>query len=138
MWEDGLERRYLLCKARTVQDMHAAHLRVPALPLPGFLQARVASGKALPSVTVAVVEGKDEEQIALEEEEERQAVGRGKRAVSLKIKIGKRKKGEERFDVRTAVITYTLNDLPAELFVELMALFHKHKAPAEEEHVGEA
>jgi hypothetical protein len=89
-------------------------------------------------VAVAVAEVKNEEQIALEEEEERQAVGREKRAISLRRKIGKRKKGEERFDVRTAVVTYTLNDLPAELFIELMALFHNYKAHAEEEHVGEA
>jgi hypothetical protein len=136
-WDASLERRYLLCKARSIQDTEAAYLRAPARPLSGFLQARVVGGLALPRLVFRVLD-KDQEQIALETREEKQATKRGKRAALLRMKIGKRRRYEGEVEMRQALATYILNDLPGELFIELMALLYKHKARSEEEHAVQA
>jgi hypothetical protein len=67
-WEGELERVYLLCKARAISEDIRQQQTAPPAPVSAYLQARVATGSALP--TVEVLGGQKRKQ----EEEERRAV----------------------------------------------------------------
>jgi hypothetical protein len=100
-WEGELVRRYILQRAWCIHDAYMTHDEKPTVPLPAFLQDRVAAGQALPEVEMAG--GHQEEQPA--------ATGGEGQAHQ-----------EEEMNAVLAYVVTQLRDAP--LFRELMQYFH--------------
>jgi hypothetical protein len=79
-WDDELERRSLLYRAKALHNAHMTHQEAPARAVPVYLKARVEGGLALPQVEIVEgeVEGtgsRDEREVrAIEEQQERHAM----------------------------------------------------------------
>jgi hypothetical protein len=128
-WEGGLERGYVVHRARSLAEQHsllqtaldaaAASLAssLASVAIPAFLGTRVG---AVPHVEV----------VRLSEDEETGAsAGQGKRKVEEEG--GGDVQGPSEAE-RDATVKYVMQDLHPELYIELMAGFHPIKIPQEE------
>jgi hypothetical protein len=111
-WEGELERRYLLHRARGLQDA-GMRLSLALGPAPSFLEARVATGLALPRVEImGTVQDEDA------------GAGRKRRAPVVKEK-------EEAWHMpglgegeRLAMLQHVVTGLNDQLFADLLQGFH--------------
>jgi hypothetical protein len=96
-WEGELQRAYVLHKARTLHEDTATCQQAPAAPVPAYLSRRVQGGKRLPQVQI------------------QESGGSG----------GRRTRAAAKEEEMCAMVGCVVKDLSAELYIELLAGFHK-------------
>jgi hypothetical protein len=108
-WDGELERRALLYRARALHDTYTTHQEAPTRPVPGYVEARVEAGLALPKVEV--VAGPRE-------------VAGGERPPKRTSAALRAQAAAEKRQRKHAMLEWVMRELSAEVFTELMQGFH--------------
>jgi hypothetical protein len=103
-WDDEMERRCILYRARALHDAYTKHQEAPTRPVPGYLEARAEAGLAWPRVETVAGQRDD--------------VGWAGDEMCSRSDTVEQQQGMD------AMVEWVMKELNEELFTELLQGFH--------------